>query len=369
MTKNTWSAPNARAAVLLRLLDVAGRLEQAVEAAGGGAALGQEQVHAVELAHVADPVGLEDRLAARDRQRVERADRTLRVFLQIVEERRLVARLHALEDRKMQLEQLLHRIEHPAHRLRLRASGDLLDLPARHHIEIELRPDPLDHLRQLQGARVGALLVHRARDQRSQDRRIMPRPEWKTVLDDHRREVRIEHGRTEGVLEAPDEDRLVDERVQRTAQAAPFGGERGPSGRGRAGDDQDLEVGTMCIRAPERRRQHVRGHGVLVLVLRPLAGILAVPAGQQRAQDAAGELRDRARVALVVAQRGEQLRTRIGMERLGDGQLAERGVELRPVTGPSPRLRPIPRGGATGRPCAPGPAKNRSIWMAWPSAP
>ena len=42
--------------VLLRLLDVAGRLEQAVEAAGGGAALGEEQVDAVELAHVADPV-------------------------------------------------------------------------------------------------------------------------------------------------------------------------------------------------------------------------------------------------------------------------------------------------------------------------
>ena len=89
--------------------------------------------------------------------------------------------------------------------------------------------------------------------------------------------------------------------VLRAAQASPFGGERGPSGRGRAGDDQDLEVGTMCIRAPERRRQHVRAHGVLVLVLRPLAGILAVPAGQQRAQDAAGELRDRVRIAFVVA--------------------------------------------------------------------
>ena len=86
---------------LLRLLDVAGRLQQAVEPAGGGAALGQEQRRAIELAHVADPVRLEDRLAARDRQRVKRPDRPLGIFLEIVEERRLVARLYTLEDSEM----------------------------------------------------------------------------------------------------------------------------------------------------------------------------------------------------------------------------------------------------------------------------
>ena len=56
--------------LLLRDLDVAGRLEHAVQAAGGGG-LREEQVLPVELAHVADPVRLHDRLAARDRQRVE----------------------------------------------------------------------------------------------------------------------------------------------------------------------------------------------------------------------------------------------------------------------------------------------------------
>ena len=89
VTKKTWSAPKARAAMLLRFLDVAGRLEQAVEAARRGAAFREEDVDAVELAHVADPVGLEHRLAARDRQRVEGADRALRILLQVVEERRL----------------------------------------------------------------------------------------------------------------------------------------------------------------------------------------------------------------------------------------------------------------------------------------
>ena len=96
---------------VLRLLDVAGGLQKAVEAAGCGAAFSQEQVDAVELAHVADPAGAEHRLAARDRQRMEGADRALRIALQIVEERRLVARLDALENGEVQSRALL-----PPHR-------------------------------------------------------------------------------------------------------------------------------------------------------------------------------------------------------------------------------------------------------------
>ena len=113
--ENVVGAEGARG-LLLRPLDVAGRLQQAVEPAGRGAALGQEQVRAVELAHVADPVGLEDRLAARDRQRVEGADRPLRVFLQVIEEWRLVTILHALQDRQVQFQHFLHRVEDAAQR-------------------------------------------------------------------------------------------------------------------------------------------------------------------------------------------------------------------------------------------------------------
>src|SRR6187402_2852493 len=139
----------------------------------------------------------------------------------------------------------------------------------------------------------------------------MARTEREAVLDDHRREVRIEHGRAEGILEASDEDRLVCERVLWAAQAPPFGGECGPARRGYPGNDEHLEIGPVSLGAAERRRQHIGRHGALVLLLGPVAWILAVSARQQRAQDAAGERRDRGRVALVVAQRREQLRTRI----------------------------------------------------------
>ena len=147
---------------VLRLLDVAGRLQQAVEAARCRAAFGEEKRGTVEFAHVANPVGLENRFAARNRQRVKGADRPLRVFLQIVEERRVVSILHALEDREMQFQQFLDRIEDAAHRVRLRISGDLLDLPVGHKIKIELRPHALEHLRQTQCRCFRAfMLVHR----------------------------------------------------------------------------------------------------------------------------------------------------------------------------------------------------------------
>src|SRR6187401_177463 len=65
--------------LFMRFFDVPGGLEQAVESTGGRRGLGEEQIHAVELAHVADPVRAEDRLAARHRQRMKRTDRTLRI--------------------------------------------------------------------------------------------------------------------------------------------------------------------------------------------------------------------------------------------------------------------------------------------------
>src|SRR5436189_217062 len=123
VTKEDVIGPEGAGRHLLRALDVAGRLEKAVEAAGRGAALGEEQVDPVELAHVADPLGFEDRLATRDRKRMEGADRAARIALQVVEERRLVAVAHAFENRQVKLERLLDGVEDPAHAIGRRVDG------------------------------------------------------------------------------------------------------------------------------------------------------------------------------------------------------------------------------------------------------
>ena len=81
MTKKDLIGAECARRHLLRLLDAACRLQQAVEAAGGGAAFGEKQRGTVEFAHVANPIGFENRFSPRDWQRVEGADWPLRVFL------------------------------------------------------------------------------------------------------------------------------------------------------------------------------------------------------------------------------------------------------------------------------------------------
>ncbi len=93
------------------------------------------------------------RLAAR-----KGADRPLGIFLQIIEERRIVAILHAFNDGKMQLEQLLHGVEDATQRLRPRCAGDVLNPPIGHEVKIKLGTYPLDNTRQMQSRIFGAFL-------------------------------------------------------------------------------------------------------------------------------------------------------------------------------------------------------------------
>src|SRR5215203_7435929 len=51
---------------LLRGFDVAGRFQKAVEPTGGCGRFSQEDVGAVELSHVANPIRVEDGLPSRD---------------------------------------------------------------------------------------------------------------------------------------------------------------------------------------------------------------------------------------------------------------------------------------------------------------
>ncbi len=79
---------------------------------------------------------------------MERPDRTLRIFLEIVEERRVEAVLDAFEDREMQLEQIFDGIEDAANDVCFRISGHLLHVAVGHEIKVELGTDPLDDLGQ-----------------------------------------------------------------------------------------------------------------------------------------------------------------------------------------------------------------------------
>ena len=107
--------------------------------------LGEKQVGAVELAHVANPVRLEDRLSASDRQRVIGADRPLGVLLQVVEIGVSVPVVDAVEDGEVHLQQLFHAVEHATNASGFIGAGELPDIAIGQQIDVQLGPDPVHH--------------------------------------------------------------------------------------------------------------------------------------------------------------------------------------------------------------------------------
>ena len=277
-------AERARGRVL-GLLDVAGGLEEAVEPAGRGRGLREEQGRPVELAHVADPVRAEDRLAARDREGVEGADRLLRVPLQVVEVGRLEALRHAGEDREVDLEGLLDLVEHAPQAGRGRIGEDLVRLAVGEEEDVELRPDLLRGPGEEQ-AEVAPPLLRVEGEARLEpaleERQVVRRGIREAVVDHDRLEVRVEDDGEERVLERPHQHRLVDELVLRAPELPDLLDLRGPAARGGGGHEQRLEVGTR------RRLARRGGHRALAdrpfLVRLPLAGLVAVAARHERAR-------------------------------------------------------------------------------------
>ena len=179
-------------------------------------------------------------------------------------------------------------------------------------------------------------------------------------MDDHGREIRIEHGGAECILETANKHRLVNEGVQRTAQPAPLGAKRRPARSRRSGDDQDLEIGPVrdrCGREPAASRP-ARLPSVPVGI--PVAGMLAERPRQQCAGDAFGKRERRPRVVFrgILSQRSYQMRSGISMKFLGNRHLGERGLEFgaiaRAIRPGLRRIHQIPPLVAR----APGPEKN-----------
>ena len=124
---------------LLRALDRPDRLQQRVEPARGSRGLGEKNTQAVEVDHVLDPVRLQHRLTARNRQRVKHPRGLLAVMAQRGEERRLVAVGDALQEAEMQLAIVLLAVEH-AMEVFAQLARDFFRGHVGHEIEIELGP-------------------------------------------------------------------------------------------------------------------------------------------------------------------------------------------------------------------------------------
>ena len=304
---------------LLHRLDVACRLQQAVEAAGGRGRLGQEDVGAVKLAHVADPLGVEHGLAAGDGQGVERPDRPLAVIEQIREIWRAVAVVDAVHDAEMDLQRLLDAEEDAPNGGRLFARREGFHRPVGDQVDVELRPEVLDHGRQARseapalGPATGLIKVGIPREVIMQQRRVATGREREAVVDHDGLDAVVQHGRDGGVLEAADDDHVVSERVLPAPQSHQLAAGVVPVLRIIGGDDQDVEARFRKAAAVGVRRKGVPRPGLRFLQRIPGGGIVPVRIGEERAADLAREPREGAGVMRIKAflQQTHEVRTRV----------------------------------------------------------
>src|SRR5262245_53763883 len=107
----------------------------------------------------------------------------------------------------------------------------------------------------------------------------MPRTEGKALMDYDGGKIGVEYRGAECVLEAADNDRLINECIQWSAKAAPFRSEASPPRGWRTRDDQHLEVRSMGVRRQETLMQGLRCPGISVIVRVPIASVLAKRTG------------------------------------------------------------------------------------------
>ncbi len=322
--------------LFLRGLDVACRFEQGIQTARGGGRLGKEDVGAVEVSEVPDPVRIEDRFATGHRQGVEGADRTAGVILQVVEVGCLVAAVDAVEQRQVQFHQVLHTVENPADVRGVEVARHLLHRSVDDEVNVEFGADFPD------GAGQGHTVVPRFErtigqaevlfQVLAQQRGVEPRTEEEVILDDDGLDVRIEDRAEHRFLKTGNGDDLIDKRILRAAELAQLGPRLTDLLGSRViGDIEDLEVWLGEV----ARVEIVLEETVVALALALLAeapGIERAPvgAGDDGLGDAVGDA-GQSRVVLAghcFAQCLHHRFTGVGVKILQDRERSEQRFRL-----------------------------------------
>ena len=127
---------------VLRLAQRPGRLQQRVEAAAGRGGLGQEDVQAVEVDHVLDPVRVDDRLALRDRQRVEHPGGPVAVLACSALKNGASYRAATPSSRLRCSSRVPSRAVEDPPEVVAEPAGHVLHGDLGHQVQVEFRPDP-----------------------------------------------------------------------------------------------------------------------------------------------------------------------------------------------------------------------------------
>src|SRR5205823_6659704 len=193
---------------------------------------------------------VEDGLPAGNRQCVERADRAARIVFEVIEIRRVVALVHALEESEMDFHQVLEAVKNATGGFGIKVARHLFRGPSHDKIDVEFRTDLPDGsceshsvILWLQGTGLqGKMLLQVSAQQRCVELGF----EAEVVSNDNRLHISIHHYANHALFETRHGDRLVHKRVFRTTKLTQFNTSLAHLfGSGVVADNQHLKVG-LC---------------------------------------------------------------------------------------------------------------------------
>jgi hypothetical protein len=176
---------------------------------------------------------------------VEHASRLLAVDLERREEGCLIARVDAAQDVEVQLHIVFLIVEDaPAGGADL--AGDLLDRLVRHQVDVELRPQLANQLRQghpvVVRRNLAKITIADPRQIALQQFQPVPRFQRKAVAHDHGLHIVIEQHADQRVLQAGHDDGFIDEGVLGAAHLAQTDPQQVLLMRAQVVDEHDLEI-------------------------------------------------------------------------------------------------------------------------------
>ena len=198
-----------------------------------------------------------------------------------------IARRHALQDGQVKLDRLLDGVEHTPQNIRLRVARDRLHIAARQHVEVQLRPDPLEGPGEFEARSSGGLRVGRMLQQFADHGGVVAGMQGDVLAHHHGREARVDHGRADRVLDRTDEHRLIDELVFAPAQAPDLAPQRLPARLLLARDVQHFEIGPPPFAGRDDAGHDVGEDGVFLGL--PLVGEIRATAQHEDFGDMARE--------------------------------------------------------------------------------
>ena len=156
----------------------------------------------------------------------------------------------------------------------------------------------------------------------------MLRPKRHTLGDDNGKDLWIDNGSAERVLEAADNDRFVDKRILDATKTTHLRGDHRPTRGGLRADHQHFEVGPTRLTTRDHRGQQILQNIAFVAGFGPI-GLIRIGSGENRIREPPDHICGDGCISSrnLFAQLAHETHARIGMKLFDDREIRHACLE------------------------------------------